>query len=295
MSDSDRLDAFTFTFSLNDSSTSFRGSDGRTGTRQESQARSTPTPVLPASVSTRDGAERPLKRSRRATEREESVKRPVGRPRRRPLDEGLAVEFGSFNVPGTSRSHSAQAMGSTASSSAARVVPLAPIFNRNTVAPLALHASTSATLPQPAPTATPPNTPVVLRKDENLHDLDPDDEADGSGEGGGDESDEEGDEEDPAHDNIGSDSDESEGSTELPSSASQEKPAAKAKNYRVQRQRQPWLASIIFPPQILLVSKSFVLVPLAELYHVTSTPLQPSIFPLGSSGSHQGALSQLQT
>ncbi|KAH6891815.1 hypothetical protein BKA70DRAFT_1537223 [Coprinopsis sp. MPI-PUGE-AT-0042] len=234
----DQLNDFTFTFSLSDASTSFRGSDGRTGTRNERPA-PTPNPAPQTFALTQDGSARPAKRARTAadSESEQRVKRPVGRPRRHPLEESFSVEFGSFSLP---------ALDSRPKASAAtRKVPLAPIFARKSGPPLPLHASQPTRL-EPVQASTSSiygRLPEVLLPSESCerviseehysdhNNAEPDDEADGSGEGRGDESDTEGDEEDPAELNTGDDLDESAHSGES-SSSQREQDATKSKRHR---------------------------------------------------------------
>ncbi|KAH6901944.1 hypothetical protein BKA70DRAFT_1568128 [Coprinopsis sp. MPI-PUGE-AT-0042] len=230
----DEYQGYTFTFSLNDSATSFRGSDGRTGTRRESEGLSGEgRPSMPMSMH-QDVMGRPSKRRRKAPEAESRVKRPVGRPRKRPLWEGTSVQLGSFIVPGTARSQSLPCSGPLPSTPAERPIPLVPIFTRSTISPLPLQTTTLSRAPD-APAATIPpfgsslnisvglkgvgGERIVSEDDGDFEDVDPDDEADGSGEGAGDESNDEGDDEDPAEVNFGSDRDED----DVPS---------KAKNYR---------------------------------------------------------------
>lgn len=89
-----QMQGFTFTFSLSDMSTTFRGADGRTGSR-ETPLRVDSEPPGPSAkhVLSRDG-----KRAERKPKQVKKAKRPVGRPRKHPLPNGagLAIELGSF-------------------------------------------------------------------------------------------------------------------------------------------------------------------------------------------------------
>ncbi|KAH6903846.1 hypothetical protein BKA70DRAFT_1227200 [Coprinopsis sp. MPI-PUGE-AT-0042] len=69
-----------FTFSLSDISATFRGADGRTGTRQAHPAPDSEPPSIGLTVGTHEELSRPSKRARTAAETEERTKRPVGRP-----------------------------------------------------------------------------------------------------------------------------------------------------------------------------------------------------------------------
>ncbi|KAH6876506.1 hypothetical protein BKA70DRAFT_1240031 [Coprinopsis sp. MPI-PUGE-AT-0042] len=243
MADRLGLNDFTFTFSLSSSTTSFRGTDGRTGTRQESPSvpgHEMPGSAVNSSSGVPDGDIRPSKRRRRDEESQERVKRPVGRPRKRPLYEGHAVEIGSFTVAGNSRSQSKSASSSTAR----RAFPLAPIFTRTAASPLSTHTSTSTNSQQtsrsaPASTQPPDKDPYipqdrtgerVIPEDGFLDIFDRENEADGSGEGGGDESDGEGDEEDPGE--LDGDMGEVNEPEEVLGDSSQENQGAKGKDYR---------------------------------------------------------------
>ncbi|KAH6868950.1 hypothetical protein BKA70DRAFT_1242693 [Coprinopsis sp. MPI-PUGE-AT-0042] len=215
----------TFTFSLSDASTTFRGTDGRTGTRETRQTATLDHEISSASLFSPpetlepEDASRYAKRACQAPKpKPKPVKRPVGRPRKHPLVGGLAVELGSFRVSGSANTRS-QSVPATSSRTTlhpeASHPPLAPIFLRGTQDQPSSHSqlplSSTSQLPSQAP-STPhtlvsiaaPAAPYETREriipedeDEDEVGQDLDDEVDGRGDGGGDDTDDEGDEEDP--------------------------------------------------------------------------------------------------